>query len=246
MSEALAVRSEILKLARLLERDPESLSYLEQVPADDIRALRELATERLYDAGGGAISRLALASKLIPPGLIATLATRTFGPVLSARVAGELDPSRAVDVARKLPAPFLADIAIELDPRRAGAVIGSIPAELAGEVARELTRRGEHVTMGRFVGHIAPDALRSSLEAMTGSDLLAVAFVLEDKSTLDGLIDELGPERLDEVLAAADDEGLWPEALELFAGLSPDTQERIAARLPEGVQPSSSDVRSKP
>jgi hypothetical protein len=246
MSGALAVRSEILKLARLLERDPESLSYLEQVPADDIQALRELATERLYDAGGGAISRLALASRLIPPGLIATLATHTFGPVLSARVAGELDPSRAVDVARKLPAPFLADIAIALDPRRAGAVIGHIPAELAGEVTRELTRRGEHVAMGRLVGHIAPDALQSSLAAMTGSDLLAVAFVLEDKSTLDELIDELGPERLDEVLAAAGDEGLWPEALDLFATLSPETQERITARLPEGVQPSSSDVRSKP
>lgn len=246
MSEALAVRSEILKLARLLARDPDSLSYLERVPAEDIRALRELATERLYDAGGGAISRLALASRLIPPGLIAALATRTFGPVLSARVAGELDPSRAVDVARKLPPEFVAEIAIELDPRRAEAVIARIPAKLAGEVAGELTRRGEYVTMGRLVGHIAPDALRSSLAAMTDSDLLAVAFVIEDKSALDGLIEELGPERLEAILTAAADEGLWAEALDLFANLSPDTQEWIAARLPAGLQLTSSDVRSKP
>jgi hypothetical protein len=228
MSETLAIRSEILKLARLLERDPESLSYLEAVPPGDIRALRELVTERLYDAGGGAISTLATASKVIPPGLTATLAQRTFGPVLSARVAGELDPARAVEVARKLPPDFVADIAIELDPRRAHAVIGRIPAELAGEVARELIRRGEYVTMGRLVGHIAPDALQSSLQAMSDSDLLEVAFVLEDRSALEGLIGELGVQRLAGVLTAAADEGLWPEALDLFGNLSPEQAQVIA------------------
>jgi hypothetical protein len=220
MSEALGIRSEILKLARLLERDPDSLSYLEEVPADDIRALRELATDRIYDAGGGAISTLARASKLIPPALTATLATRTFGPMLSARVAGQLDPGRAVEIASKLPPAFLADVALELDPRRASAVLGRLPADLVGSVAAELIRREEYVTMGRFVGHIAPDALQASLGAMNDSELLAVAFVLEDKNALDGLIDELGLERLQGVLTAAADEGLWPEALDLFVNLS--------------------------
>jgi hypothetical protein len=228
MSETLGIRSEILKLARLLERDPESLSYLGEVPADDIRAVRELATERIYDAGGGAISTLARASKLIPPALTASLATRTFGPVLSARVAGELDPGRAVEVASKLPSPFLADIAVELDPRRASAVIGRLPAALVGLVAAELIGRDEYVTMGRLVGHIAPDALDASLTAMTDSDLLAVAFVIEDKSALDGLIDKLGLERLEGVLMTAADEGLWPEALDLFANLSDARRSAIA------------------
>jgi hypothetical protein len=228
MSEALGIRSETLKLARLLERDPESLAYLHEVPADDIRALRELATDRIYEAGGGAISTLARASKLIPPALTATLATRTFGPVLSARVAGELDPGRAVDIASKLPPVFLADVAVELDPRRASAVLGRLPAALVGSVAAELIRREEYVTMGRFVGHIAPDALEAALGAMTDSELLAVAFVLEDKSALDGLIDELGLERLEGVLTAAADEGLWPEALDLFVNLSDARRAAIA------------------
>jgi hypothetical protein len=228
MSESLGIRSELLKLARVLERDPESLSYLEEVPADDIRELRELATDRIYDAGGGVISTLARASKLIPPALTATLATRTFGPVLSARVAGELDPGRAVEVASKLPSAFLAEIAVELDPRRASAVIGRLPAKLVGSIAAELIRSGEHVTMGRFVGHIAPDALQASLAAMSDSDLLEVAFVIEDKSALDGLIDELGLERLEGVLTAAADEELWPEALDLFANLSDARRTAIA------------------
>lgn len=82
--------------------------------------------------------------------------------------------------------------------------------------------------MGRFVGHIAPDALEAALGAMTDSELLAVAFVLEDKSALDGLIDELGLERLEGVLTAAADEGLWPEALDLFVNLSDARRAAIA------------------
>jgi hypothetical protein len=216
MSEALAIRSEILKLARLLERDPDSLSYLEQVPAEDIRAVRELATERLFDAGSGVLSRIALASKVIPIGLMATISQRTFGPMLTARIAGEVDPAKAIEVAAKLPPPFLADVAIELD------------ATLSEEVTDELIRRGEYVTMGRFVGHITPDALRAAIASMTDSELLAVAFVLEDKSALDGLVDELGLERLEGVLAAAAEEGQWPEALDLFANLSGERATLIA------------------
>ena len=117
-------RPEVLKLARLLQRDPDTLAYLDGVPEPDLRALRELVTERLFSAQGQALSRLASASKLLPTGLAATIGERTFGPLLCARVAGLLEPSRAVDVAAKLPTPFLADVAIELDPRRAHDVIG--------------------------------------------------------------------------------------------------------------------------
>lgn len=236
MSEALAIRSEILKLARLLERDPESLSYLDDVPAEDIRALRELATDRLFDEGSGVLSRIALASKVIPAGLMATLAQRTFGPFLTARIAGEVDPGRAVDVAAKLPPAFLADVAIELDPRRAHTMIGQLPATVAGHVTVELTRREEYVTMGRFVGHITPEALHAALQSMSDSELLAVAFVLEDKTALNSLVDELGLERLEGVLAAAAEEGQWPEALDLFANLS-DERATLIARATAGAEP---------
>ncbi len=103
---------------------------------------------------GATLSRLAAASKLLPVGLVATLGERAFGPVLSARITGLLDPGRAVEVAQRLPVDFLADIAVDLDPRRASAVIARIPPQQIGEVTRELVRRHESVTMGRFVGHL--------------------------------------------------------------------------------------------
>jgi hypothetical protein len=226
MSEALEVRAEILKLARLLQRDPASLSYLDQVPPDDLRALRELTTERLFSAHGTTASRLAAASRLLPPALTASLAERAFGPLLSARIAGALEPDRAVEIAAKLSPAFLADVAIELDPRRASDVIARIPAHQVADVAHELVRREEYVTMGRFVGHIAPDALDAALGAMDDHQLLHVAFVLEQKDALDGIIERLGIERLQGVLEAAAEEDLWPEALSLFTNLS---DERAAA-----------------
>jgi hypothetical protein len=253
MSESLEVRAEILKLARLLQRDPGSLGYLDQVRAEDIRALRELATDRLFSAQGSTASRLATASRLLPPSLTASLAERAFGPLLSARIAGALDPDRAVEVAAKLSPAFLADVAIELDPRRASNVIARIPASQVAQVASELLRRDEYVTMGRFVGHIAPDALDATLKGMSAHELLHVAFVVEQKEALDGIVERLGTERLTSVLEAAADEDLWPEALSLFAGLSDARAAEVAQaaatggyRIPEALIDAALLVRPKP
>jgi hypothetical protein len=172
-------RVEILKLARLLDTDPDRLAYLEAVPAEDIRKLRERATDRLFDADGSALQRVAAASRLLPTPLAATIGQRAFGPLLCARVAGRLEPGRGVDLASRLPADFLADIAVELDPRRASDVIVRIPTAQIVEVAAELVRRQEYVAMGRFVGHLSDEAITASLEVIDDLSLLQIVFVLE-------------------------------------------------------------------
>jgi len=144
MSEAADVQAEIPELARLLSRDPDDL---------------ELDAHH-------ALGRLAAASNLLPVGVIALLAERAFGPVLAARVAGMLEPSRVIDVAAKLPATFLADAATHIDPRRASVVIAGIPPAHLAEVTRELARRGEFATIGRIAGHLDTGARTATLDAM--------------------------------------------------------------------------------
>jgi hypothetical protein len=92
----LEIRAEIIKLARLLGREPEGLEYLEQVPAADLRALREQITDALFSAHGHALGRLAAASKLLPIRVVSAIGERAFGPVLAARIAGLLEPERVV------------------------------------------------------------------------------------------------------------------------------------------------------
>ena len=227
--ETLQRRAEILKLARILERDPGELEYLEGVALEDLRALREQTTEVLYSANSHALNRLAAASKLLPAALTATIAQRAFGPLLAARMAGLLEPSRAVEIASKLPVAFLADVAAELDPRRAAAVLELIAPQQVQAVTRELVRRGEHVTMGRFVGHLSDAAIKAALATMDDATLLLVGFVLEEKARLERLIGLLPKARVTSIILAAAESNLWLEALDLLGHLSPARQNEIVS-----------------
>lgn len=228
MSQALQARAEILKLARLLQRSPETLAYLDGVPPDALRALRDQITDVLFSAHDQVLERLVAASHLLPTSLVAAIGERAFGPLLSARIAGRLDPQRALDMAGRLPVAFLADVAAEIDPRRASSVIAGIPPARVAEITRELVRRGEYVTLGRFVGHLGRGAVAAAVRVIDDASLLQVAFVLESKDGLAELVDLLPPERLDRVIDAAAREDLWPEVLDLVGHLSPDQQQRLA------------------
>jgi hypothetical protein len=230
-AEALEARAEVLKLARILERDPATLAYLQQLPLQDLRQLRDQVTEVLWTAHGHVLNRLAAASKLLPTGVTAAISERAFGPLLSARLAALLDPPRAVQVAGKLSTPFLAEIAVELDPRRANAVISKISPERIAEVTRELVARHEYVTMGRYVGQLSDDALTAALGVMDNSSLLQVAFVLEDEDRLERLIELLPDGRLAGLVQTASEDDLWLEAVDLLNHLTGPPREVIAAEL---------------
>jgi hypothetical protein len=228
-TDHLQARAEVLKLARMLEREPESLAYLEAVPLADLRVLRDQITDVLWSGDGGGIGKLAAAAKLLPTSLSATISERALGPVISAQLAARLEPSRAVEVAARLSTGFLADVAIELDPRRTSAVIAGISPQRIGEITVELVARGEYVTMGQFVGHLDEPALRAALEAMGNGHLLRIGFVLEDKDGLDRLLALMPSGRMQEIIFAAAEEDLWLEALDLLGHLGPARRRRIIA-----------------
>lgn len=195
-ANSLAARAEILKLARLLRRDADRLAYLEQVPPEDLRQLREQVTEVLFTAQAGTLRRLAAASRLLSPGLVASLGQNTFGAMLSARIAGLLEAERAVEIAARMSAEFLAEVAIELDPRRAREVIAGIPPARILEITAELARRKEYVTMGRFVGHLDDDALSAAMGALDEEALSHTALVTEGPQGADRLSQLLEQRRL--------------------------------------------------
>jgi hypothetical protein len=225
--KSLEARAEVLKLARLLNREPATLCYLDAVPAGGLRELREQITEVLFASSGKTLMRLATASKLLPAGVVAVIAERAFGPLLAARVTGLLEPHRAVDVAAKLPPEFLADVAVELDPRRASKVIAAIPAPQVRLVTRELINREEYITIGRFVGHLPDASVRAALDVIDDAALLRIAFVLEHKDRMDDLLEFLGRQRFAGLIAAAASPDLWPEALDLLSRVNAAHQREL-------------------
>lgn len=228
MSQRLETSAEILKFARLIEKDPDQLGFLESVSPEELRALREGVTNTIFDAGAQSLKRVAAGAKLLPSPLVATIALKSFGPLLCARAAGAVDPSKALDVAKRLPADFLADVTIQLDPRRVAHIIGRVPQDLVVPVASELGRREEHVTMGRFLAYVPDNAIVAAMTALSDEAMLRTAFVLEHKDRLNHALGLLPPERLPGIFANASKLGLWPEALDLLEHLSPARRGPIA------------------
>jgi hypothetical protein len=229
VSEALEARAELLKVARMLRRDPAELDRLRDLPAADLREIREAVTEVLFDADADRFAPLVTLSRVVPPPVVATATQKAVGPLLTARIAGIVDTDHAIEVARRLPIGFLADVAVEIDPRRAEGVIGAMPPETVVEVSEELAAREEHVAMGRFVSHLDDATIAETFGVIDDDALLRIAFTLEDKRGLAGVVALLPDERLAGVLAAAGDEDLWAEALDLVDHLDEDGRARVAA-----------------
>lgn len=200
----LAVRAEVRKVARLLGVKPEQLAFLETQTAGTIRKVREAQVELLFRQEQRLFTRLARWFGWLPSWTLAFFA-RLLGPLVVARVAGELPARHAVDVCKRLPAAFLAEAAMNLDPRRARDLVRRLPTGLVMEAATELARRGDRMTVGRFVDYVSEDALHRVVDALDDATLLGAAFYLESRTHLDHIIAMLPETRLRRILALTDD-----------------------------------------
>ena len=238
--QALRRDVEIGRLARILGEDPERLAYLRQLTCEEVVALHEAVAGSLHDASAAALGTVAAAARVLPVALTAAIGQRAFGPLLCARLAGLLELSRAVDVATRLPPPFLAEVAEELDPRRAADLVAQLSPELIGSITEELAAREDWYAMGRFVGGLGPEALAASIAALDDRAMLEVVFVIEDRRQLPRLIAGLSMPRLRAVIARAATDGLWAPTLELVDDLGVTERRRVAAAaagLPDSALP---------
>lgn len=218
------------KLAHTLGVDPSELSGLAELPADDVRLLRAQIAEALFQADRPRFARMAALSSSVPIALAAKVTQHALPPLLAARTAELVEPDRAAELVTKLSDAYLADVSAAMDASRAPLVVGRIPADRIAKVSAELARREEWVVIGGFVAHIAPDALRASVAQYNGEQLLRIAFVLDEKSRMDEIGALLTDDQLDEMLAAADEHGLWVELDDMVSHLTGARRERLAER----------------
>ncbi|WP_424185941.1 hypothetical protein ACOBQX_29370 [Actinokineospora sp. G85] len=229
----MTTRIEVAKLARVLGEDPARFDYLLPLPAEDVRVLRERATERLFDENRAAYERIAAASRLVPNAITAAIAQRTFGPLMCARVAGVLEADRALDLAGRLSVDFLADVAAQLDPRRAGPVVGRLPLETVVAVGHELVRRGDYLTMGRFVDDVPDHTLRAVVTALPEEALLRVALHSDTHNRFAALFALVPDDRVPAFLAATAVPDLAEDVVPLLAHLDANGLARLAAAADE-------------
>lgn len=220
-SERLERNAECQRIARLLGIGDDEISYLAAVPSEELRTLREQITAGLFDNQGG-LAGIAAATKILPAGLVTSLAQKVFGPLLVARIAGLVDPDRAVELARDLPVEFLADVAVELDPRRVAAILAKIPPATVGAVTKLLIAREEWVAMGSFYAYLPEPSIRAALAVADPLALLRIALVLDGKQRLNWVFDVAGAATVTEMRAAAAEHGLSAQLDALGAWLTPE------------------------
>lgn len=227
--ERLTARAEVVKLARVLGEPQDRFDFLLDAPPADICALREQMTDALQGAHHTVLRKLVSAAGLLPVPVLATVAQKAFGPLLSARLAGMLDGDRGVAIALKLPPPFLADVAAELDPRRATHIIAELPVATVTAVSRELRRREDWITLGRFVGGVPAEISEAGLAELNERQVLEVAFLVDDKSALGTLVERVPAGRHAAFVRAADEYDLWHALFDLLAQLDDDLRARVVS-----------------
>ena len=209
-----AIRAELVKLARILETDVESLEHLSYLEADRLRTLREGITEALFEKFRTTFSGFAKLSAMLPLGISSRISERVLGPTLSGRIAGEMPPQKAIDLSERLSDTFLADTCLHIDPVRARPIIAGFPVDRAVAITKLLLERREMITMGRFVDVLPRDTLFAAADAITReADLLAISFFVENSDQLDLVIDYLDVERREAIIQAAARDDLWPEVI---------------------------------
>lgn len=232
--------AEIERLARVLGTDTDRLTPLAEAEPEDLRALSDAIADHLHERHAGAFEKaIAVAGKL-PSAMTAKLAQHAMGPTLSARAATLLEPKQAADLAKRLPPLFLADVAVHLDLRRAGPLIDGITPEVMAETGAELARREEWVVLGTFVGHVDREVLAELLDAFDAEALLRAGFFVDEPQRFAAIIGSLSDARLDELLATAAAQDLWPQAFVMFGHLGP----RHAARVIEALDRMDDDARA--
>lgn len=197
MSQDLLRQAEQVKLARTLGIPEERLQFLPPLDPLELRSLRQRISHTLFDQHQRLFQRLADAGKLLPAAVIGLISEKVFGPMLSARITGLLDPQRALDVSAKLSTTFQAELCLTLDPRSAPQLLRIMPTANVVAVARVLTERREFVTMARFVDCLSDAAIKAVVKD-TGDDeaLLRIGFYVESAERLSHTIALIPDDRL--------------------------------------------------
>ncbi|MFT4286418.1 hypothetical protein [Nocardioides sp.] len=224
-------RIEITKLAQELRVPETELSFLTDSSPERLRELRAWISSAMFARNEQRVLLLASLSRLLPTGVTAKIAKLALGPMLSARVAGVLDPREASRLAGHLDPEFLARLAVSLDPKRVEPIIGALDDDLVIDVGRRLLDAGEHLVLGRFVSVVDVEVAMGVVETATDDALLRVALFTEEPEALDAIVARLPDHRLAGVIRAAAEADAYDAAVTLLTSLSEESCARLVGQV---------------
>lgn len=200
---ALAIKAEHLKLARLLGCSEACVAGLEGLDVAGLRQLREACTSMLFDGDRERLQKVVSTSRLLPKALKAIVAEKALGATLGSRVAGLLPPDEAADIATRVSLAFNTEVTLHIDPRSAVELLRRIPISLVVAVTREVLKRGEYIAMARFVDALSDEQIQASMAVIDDEAMLRIGFFVESPERLEEVVGLMSAEHLQQVVAVA-------------------------------------------
>lgn len=192
---------EVTRLARLLGVPFERIQYLSELPAADLAIVRQQVSELFYDTVAPGLGKVAAVTKVIPPPMAAKVATRNDNPRWTAYLAMVLDTPRAVAVAKRLPAGYLARVAAHLDLRRSAPIVAGFPRELLVASTRALADREDWTTLGEMIEVLPAEHLPRCVAVLDAGEILCAAAAIADSVAVNRLIDVVSEPLADQLRA---------------------------------------------
>jgi hypothetical protein len=223
----LETRAEIARLAALLRVSEAHLAFIAHQDPETLRTLRDQVTDRLFDADRNVLEAIAKANGMVPGSVSSKIAVKAFPPSLAARVAGVLGTDKAIDMARRVPVAYLADLAPHLDPRRVTAILEKLPTQLLADAGQLLGERGEYIAMADFVGVLDDAQIARVVPVLSDEALVRTGLVIEDPRRIAAILTLLPPERLAGVVATAARIGQWDGIRRAIEHFSPATRASV-------------------
>lgn len=223
-------QAELIKLARLSRCAPESLDFLKSLDVATLRKLRESVAYLVVEDHRKFFSRVVVASKLLPMPLLALIGERSLGPLLCARVAGEMPVPRAIDIAKHFNPPFMAKTALYMETQKICDMTAALPIARVIAVTHELIAMREFIILGDLVDCLPLNLVSKVLATIhNGEALLRSAFYVENPERLVAMLDVLTDSTLRSLIRTAADEklDLWPHALTLMSVVPVVWQEKL-------------------
>ena len=196
MAPDLATRAELVKLARALGTTEDEVAFAADLPPATIRLVRERVVATLYDEHRAAFQRVAAITRLLPTAVNVRITLRAFPPLLAARVAGEMAPERAAELANRMPVEYLAEACVHLDPRRAAPLVHRVQGDRVLAVVMELIEREEFITLGRLLDTATEPLIHDVAATVPTEALLRIGVYAESDTQLTRAVALLPPARL--------------------------------------------------
>ncbi|MBJ7459607.1 MAG: hypothetical protein JHD02_10500 [Thermoleophilaceae bacterium] len=218
----------MLRIANLMGVGEEDIAFLGELSPEALYEFRQQLVE-VYFAEDSSLRRLAKLANIMPTSVIAKITQEAIGPILAARVVGQIDSGHAVNVLKRLPIEFVCDTAIQADPRRIKPLFSETPREISMEIADELIRRKEYVAIGQLIAFVEDDVMEHALDLAGDVDILLSSFMVEDKERLGVGVAMLSDARIRSLVNTAADQQMWFEALDLMSHMNLEEFRRIVS-----------------